>query len=49
MAPYDQGFFFSLLLCTLEMIIESQPAMCYHKNGKLHEFYNAPLLFYLFQ
>lgn len=48
MSPYDQDFF-PLLLCTLEMIIESEPAMCYHENGGLYEYYDALLLFFPFQ
>lgn len=41
--------FFPVLLCTLEMIIESEPAMCYHENGGLCEYYDALLLFFPFQ
>lgn len=40
--------FFPLLLCTLEMIIESEPAMWYQENGGLYEYYDVLLLFFFF-
>lgn len=41
--------FFPLLLCTLGMIIESEPATCYYKTGGLYEYYATRLLFLPFQ